>query len=498
MKKILIFSFKYVLIAVVTFLGLSAKWYLNNYSGTKIEEMIFTLRAPLDGMETGIMDSFQNYVLWPTAFILIGFLLIIELFPKIKLSRKSKESKTLALKVEIPLVILLLLFSFNHSLAMYHDLNIKGYLENQANSSTLYEEHYADPNSVELSFPENKPNLIHIFLESMETTYTTKEIGGAYDYNLIPNLTEIARNNVSFSANEQLTGGYITKSTHFTIGALLAHTAGIPLSISIHGNSYSGYGTFLPGAVSIGDVLNEEGYNQVLSIGSDAKFGGRKDYFTYHGEYEIYDYNHALDTGLIPEDYKVWWGFEDEKLYSFAKDQILELAESDRPFNFTMLTADTHHPDGYKCDLYEKIYPEQYSNVIHCADQQVQEFIDWIKEQDFYDNTVIVINGDHNSMDPNYFTDLSEDYRRAPYNAIINARTEYRDTNLKNRTFYTMDWYPTILAAMGVEIEGDRLALGTNMFSERPTLMEELGRDYVKDQLRKHSKYYNDHILFPE
>ena len=30
-------------------------------------------------------------------------------------------------------------------------------------------------------------------------------------------------------------------------------------------------------------------------IGSDADFGGRKDYFKYHGDYEILDYNYAKD-----------------------------------------------------------------------------------------------------------------------------------------------------------------------------------------------------------
>ena len=37
---------------------------------------------------------------------------------------------------------------------------------------------------------------------------------------------------------------------------------------------------------------------------------------------------------------------------------------------------------------------------------------------------------------------------------------------IKNRQFTHMDMYPTTLAAMGFNIEGNKLALGTNLFSD--------------------------------
>ena len=33
-------------------------------------------------------------------------------------------------------------------------------------------------------------------------------------------------------------------------------------------------------------------------------------------------------------------------LYEIAKDELLNLSQSGRPFNFTMLTVDTHHVGG--------------------------------------------------------------------------------------------------------------------------------------------------------
>lgn len=57
-----------------------------------------------------------------------------------------------------------------------------------------------------------------------------------------------------------------------------------------------------------------------------------------------------------------------------------------------------------------------------------------------------------------------------------------------------MDMFPTILSAMGYEIEGDRLGLGTNLYSGLETLCEQLGYDYLNEEYGKSSTYYNTHF----
>ena len=68
-------------------------------------------------------------------------------------------------------------------------------------------------------------------------------------------------------------------------------------------------------------------------------------------------------------------------------------------------------------------------------------------------------------------------------------------TNTINRDFTTMDMYPTILASIGVEIEDERIGLGTNLFSGKQTLLEEFGYDYLDKELRKKSTFYNKALL---
>lgn len=86
--------------------------------------------------------------------------------------------------------------------------------------------------------------------------------------------------------------------------------------------------------------------------------------------------------------------------------------------------------------------------------------------------------------------------QRTVYTTIINSAVEYELDY--DRTFTTMDMYPTTLASLGVEIEGDRLALGTNLYSDTPTLVESMGLDMLNEQLQMTSKYYNKYILYAQ
>ena len=164
-----------------------------------------------------------------------------------------------------------------------------------------------------------------------------------------------------------------------------------------------------------------------------------------------------------------------------------ELSEQDNPFNLTMLTVDTHFEDGYVCSECQDTYgDDQYSNVMACSSRQLDEFLQWIQEQDFYEDTTIVLAGDHLTMDSNYCEDVAEDYERKAYVSYINPAVD-RET-AEERVYTTMDHFPTTLAAMGAQIEGDRLGLGTNLFSSTPTLAEMFGIDQVEQELQRKSE----------
>ena len=334
----------------------------------------------------------------------------------------------------------------------------------------------------------------------MESTFASKGDGGGLDFNCIPELTTLAEENTNFSNSDKLGGGYPAYGGTWTMAGIFSQTSGIPIKNSEQTDDVNAtlaeQSSFSSQARNLEDILADEGYNQCFMIGSDATFGGRRAYFESHGkgQTEICDYNTAKENGQIPEDYYVWWGYEDQKLFANAQEKLTELSSKDEPFNFTMLTVDTHFEDGYVCEQCQNEFGDnQYANVMACSSRQVDAFVKWIQQQPFYENTTIVISGDHLTMDSDFCNDVSEDYERSVYNVFINL-PEGLDTSFEkthNREFATLDMFPTTLAAMGVTIEGDRLALGVNLFSDEQTLTEQYGRKGLDKELMKKSKFYD-------
>lgn len=250
--------------------------------------------------------------------------------------------------------------------------------------------------------------------------------------------------------------------------------------------------------ILFGEILRDNGYNTEIMMGSDGTYGGRKQYYETNGDYKVFDVNYAIEQGKMTEEDKVWWGFEDDKLYEWSKEEIAALSKEDKPFNYIMLTADTHFEDGYLGPNVESKFDSQYENVHAYSSKCINDFVNWIKKQDFYKDTTIVIVGDHLGMQYDFYQEkinknTNNNYKRTIYNVIINP--SIKTMNTKNRQFTSMDIYPTVLASIGVKIEGDRLGLGTNLFSNTPTLVEELGFDYFNSELKKNSSFYNRHIF---
>ena len=391
-------------------------------------------------------------------------------------------------------IYLILLFIFSILFAC-KSLGIFQYIDEQTHTSTLFEDKYIDTANTKITMPEEKRNLIFIFIESMENSVLLEEDGGEWEYPLTPELEEIAKDNINFSNNDKIGGAIPVGGTSWTIAGMVAQTCGIPLKLAVDGNEYSGYSSFLPGAYSLGDLLEEEGYNQEVMFGSDASFGARDTYFSTHGDYEIFDYNTAIEIGKMTAEDKVWWGFSDDDLFEWSKEEILDLANEDNPFCYILLTADTHFIDGYLSEKAEKNYDSKYENVYAYSSKCINEFVEWIKAQDFYDNTTIVLVGDHLGMQAEFYKEHIDHtgYVRTIYNVFINSAIPAENT--KNRQFSAFDIFPTVLASMGAKIDGERLGLGTNLFSGKETLIEEKGYNELNAELAKKSNFYNKKLL---
>lgn len=491
--------FVYFLSLIFIFLGTivlySCYWGMNHFANLSIDQIVYHLTEPLTGSDNSQIYAFLQGPLL-RSIVTTGVSSEVVLF-LLNTSFTRKKHRQVFQHKALRRFGILLIGLLSLGLGITFGLQRVGFAQINAyffQTSSIYENEYRNPSEVALTFPEKKRNLIYIFLESMESSYFSTDVGGSESDNLLPNMTSLAETSgINFSNTALLGGAQQVPGVGFTAAGMVAQTAGIPLITSVNGNDYGNASQYLPGAYSLGEVLASEGYTQTLLMGSDATFGGRDKYFTQHGDYDIVDYYSAIENGWIDKDYSVWWGYEDKKLFTYAENLLTDLSSQSAPFNLTFLTADTHFEDGFMSNETPAIFDDQYSNVIHYSDELLYEFLTWVMAQPFYENTTIVISGDHLTMDSDFFAEINPNYTRTVFNLILNSAVEPVEN--KNRQFSTLDMYPTTLAAMGVTIDGNRLGLGTNLFSDEETLMEKYGGGTLSSELAKRSNYYQKNIM---
>ena len=491
----------YILIFIYILFSASLIWEKGHFGSAKLSAIIFTMTMPLEDGSSSYVYSYILTALIPSILIFILLLVLYRKFKKHLLPILVKKTpikkkwfnfgRTKATALIAFMFILIIITS---------ELSLKAgqYVMNQFVQSKFIETNYVEPSAKNLKFPKKKRNLIYIFMESAETTQQDKKSGGKFDRNVIPEMTQLEKENISFSQNNKFEGAYVAANAGWTMAGMVAEQSGLPLKTYAYDNSMGHFKHFLPGAKTIGDLLRQQGYTNFFMCGSTGTFAGTDNYYREHGKYRMFDYYTAVKKKYIKKDYKRkldWWGVEDAKLYDYAKIELTNLAKAGKPFNFNMATMDTHAEEGKECQHCEHKFKEKYANVWRCASKQLYGFIDWIKRQDFYKNTTVVVCGDHLSMAPDFFEDHGiTESQRYVYNVFINSVVG--PANDKNRKFTTMDIFPSTLAAMGVKIEGNRLGLGTNLFSNEKTLAEKVGYKKLDEEIEKKSEFFDKNILY--
>lgn len=298
-------------------------------------------------------------------------------------------------------------------------------------------------------------------------------MGGDYSPfgELMPNLSALALKNPNFSATQALGGFTQLFGTGWTIAGQISQMCGIALNMPIEGNSFASK-HFLRSATCVSDILKHLGYTQTYFSGLDAKFAGTKFFFESHGV-EVRDLAYFQAQNLLPKklpkELQGFWDLKDAKVFKLAKE-YLNSVEQNQPFALYISTIDTHSPRGWvdttRCK--EGATHQKYQSAISCADAIIADFVDFVQNGKFKDNTTIVILGDHLSMAQEFFPPQTN---RAVFNAFINAKFTRPATKdaVKNRLLSHFDIAPLILDSVGVKTPA--FGLGRNPLYQ-PTLLE--------------------------
>ena len=485
-------------VMVISTLLLIFSEYLNK-NGTSIDVFIFTLTAGTDGTDPRVIWDGFTWI-FPRLMLQTGVMTLVIGFSHLMLFRmkvtlsilRKRVNKVTVLSLNRALLALLLvaqlvLYPLGSAWVIDKCFRVSTYLKTRRQVTRIYETSFNDPAEASVQSPDEKKNLIFIWVESLETTYTDAENSGFQEVNYIPRLTALARENTCFTGvSNNLSGLRSIKFAQFTFGAMFSALSGAPYAYTANKNTVSS-SVIAPNEPFLFDFLKKDGYYSEYLMGSDSHFAGTDTLLLGHGIDRVLDMDGIIEEGYVPEDYFVHWGVEDSKLFAIAKDRITKVAENGQPFAYMLSTMDTHYPVGYLCADCPSEYDSDTANIVACTDRQVTDFVDWCLAQPFYENTVIIVIGDHPRMDDCLVKDVPME-NRLLYNCILNSAVTAEKTD--GREFSMMDMLPTTLSAMGYKIEGDRLGFGTDMFSGRATLTEEMGTEVFETEISKKSDYF--------
>ena len=478
--------FGLLLIASIVVFSLYMK---STYSNVPFEELYFYIFNGVTNSDSGV---FTSAIIQSLPYVIVLFILLFVIF--FDITRGKKKFKLYPIKFINKhrglIIIITLVLSIIFGL---YNLNLFSFIKNANTDSNFIEFNYTNSKDVNIEF-EKKKNLIFIISESLETSMFTKKQGGYWDYDVTPELYKLLEEegSTTFYNKNKAQGLKMISGASYTTASVFANTSGLPFKIPIEGNSYHSK-NFMNGAYTLGDLLKDNGYHNELISSARTSFGGIKEYFTKHGNYSILDVDSVKDYGLKINDNDLGaWGLNDNYLFKTAKKRLSDLSKKDEPFNMTLLSIDSHFPDGLVGDYTSKKYKTQYENVYATESKLIYDFVSWVKKQDFYEDTTIVIVGDHLSMQSDYFT-LHGAKRRYVYNCIINSYVTTE--NNSNREFSALDTFPTIVSSIGGNIKGDKLGLGINLFSDKKTMLERYSFGYVNDELLKKSSFYDKTII---
>ena len=373
----------------------------------------------------------------------------------------------------------------------------------KTSNSSFVEDNFAALKLDEIQFKDGrKRNLILIFLESMEYGYSDHR---DYSQNLIPELKLIADQNIHLSGYKKTQGGY------YTLDGVTAQTLGVPLTqmprgIHIHGKKeeQQKYGVFLGGVNGIFNLLKTYGYQTAAFMGTPGEYTHQGDFLNVHGVDKIFAAETWDERGYPRKGNSGRWAFNDGFVIERVKEYLEEIKHGDQPFALIMETIDTHFPNGWAPNPKDFNKNGTYQDALLYSSKLIATFYDWMREQPWFDDTTIIILGDHPFQDAKGvpFTNLTVKAKnRETYNAFIN--TVGGEPRVRNCGFSAMDMAPTILNAMGVnfsslfkgKVSHSKLGLGRSLYANDETLICKYGKDELIKKLNERSLFYlNLHI----
>lgn len=332
---------------------------------------------------------------------------------------------------------------------------------------------YMPPPTGEL---QEAPNLLVIYLESLERTYSNEIFGDAY-----AELDALGEQGIVFEGVRQM------ENTGWTMAGMIASQCGVPLMPAglLHDSQFEPLSKVVPGVDCLGDVLAEQGYRLSYLGGASTQFAGKGLFYRGH-QFNTVKGREDLEPQLDDPDYVNSWGLYDDTLYDITAEEIRRLdSEDDGPWGVVNLSLAGHAPHGFPSqtciDRQGEFDGQDILYSVECSAWLAKDLIERLESEGLLDNTLVVVLSDHLTMRVSVWdqlTALDRDNTLIMLGDNIEPQRIQRDATM-------LDVFPTLLDALGFELEENRAGLGASLLSDKPTLVEVHGLNVLNERLRE-------------
>jgi lipoteichoic acid synthase len=328
-------------------------------------------------------------------------------------------------------------------------------------ASNYINANYAEPNPEMYGIAKER-NLIVVSLESLQSFVINEEMDG---HVITPFLNELTADPDTFYFNNfyHQTGLGKTSDSEFILENSLYPRNGGAVFFTHSGNKYN----------SMAERLGQNGYFTNVMHANNRSFWNRDIMYSALGIDKFYD----LESYQVGEGQAVNWGMKDIPFFNQSVELMKDMPQ---PFYSRLITLTNHHP--FELDEEDMFIPQYNSNsntlnkyfqTVRYMDEAIKVLFNDLKKSGLYDNSIIVMYGDHYG--------ISENHNKAMGMYLDKEITPYDNAKLQRVPLFVhipgagngqtvddvsgqIDLSPTILHLMGIDTKDD-MKLGADIFS---------------------------------
>ncbi|KNF08397.1 lipoteichoic acid synthase-like YqgS [Gottschalkia purinilytica] len=463
-RRNLVIGITYTIISVIIFADCLYYSYFNQLSSVVLLKQTSQV--------TTIKDSII-YLLKPANLVMIVDIIPVLIYLFIRNKRRKTNSlkneenirfKGLSLGISLVLIIVSVfgISKFNKKVNLfrqefftYHIADIyenfkKGGKDDSVEAAILTDM----ANQKKTSIEENKyygiakgRNVITIQVESLQNFVINNFYKGQ---EITPNLNKLLKKDtLYYDRYYQQLGRGNTSDAEF-----VTHNSLYP---AMDGQTYSLYqdNTFY----GLPWILKENGYSTKAFHGYKAEFWNRNKAYPNQG------FDEFISQEKLGSKEIIGFGLSDKE---FFKESMPYLKQTQSPFYAFLVTLTSHHPynmpEKYKElkleDKHKDTLFGQYIQSVHYADAALGEFIENLKKEGLYENSIINIYGDHFGLNSDFtpnkkllteYLGYEYDYDEMMRIPLIMHIPESGINETNSLTGGQIDFLPTLLNIMGIE-----------------------------------------------